>query len=282
MKGRRIFFILFSLTAMVLLNVSLISYCSDIAKLNRLLLAEDTLDTLRAQEISSEQLDSFREWEKAVGGVFSCYDYLCACLLTGETDRGSLERYIRQLKSYKEQEVSVLIGYLTAVWEDLSYFPVPLSDINKEADVSFVDSWMFQRTFGGKRGHEGCDIMADINERGRYPVVSMTDGIVEQIGWLTKGGYRIGIRSPHGGYFYYAHLYDYARDFQPGDGVKAGELLGFMGDSGYSDIEGTVGNFDVHLHVGIYVNQPDGTEMSINAYWPLKYLEGKRLKYSFY
>ena len=43
--------------------------------------------------------------------------------------------------------------------------------------------------------HEGCDIMAGNNERGYFPIVSMTDGVVERIGWLEKGGYRIGIRS---------------------------------------------------------------------------------------
>lgn len=80
----------------------------------------------------------------------------------------------------------------------------------------------------------------------------MTDGVVEAIGWLTKGGYRIGVRAPGGGYFYYAHLSSYAKDFQPGDAVAAGDILGYMGDTGYGE-EGTTGKFPVHLHVGIYV-----------------------------
>ena len=64
--------------------------------------------------------------------------------------------------------------------------------------------------------------------------------------------------------------------------MRAGEFLGFMGDSGYSKIEGTVGNFDVHLHVGIYVEQPDGGEASVNAFWPLTFLEERKLAYPFY
>ena len=122
--------------------------------------------------------------------------------------------------------------------------------------------------------------MASVNERGRYPVVSMTDGVVEKIGWLKLGGYRIGIRSEHGVYFYYAHLNDYARDFTEGEEIKAGELLGFMGDSGYGP-EGTTGQFAVHLHVGIYVDDETGSEISINPYWVLKWLEQKRLYYHF-
>ena len=121
--------------------------------------------------------------------------------------------------------------------------------------------------------------MASVNERGRYPIISMTDGVVEKIGWLKLGGYRIGIRSPNGGYYYYAHLYDYAKDFKEGDVVKAGQLLGFMGDSGYGE-EGTIGQFAVHLHVGVYVGGADGGEMSLNPYWFLKWLEPQRIYYS--
>ncbi len=81
----------------------------------------------------------------------------------------------------------------------------------------------------------------------------MTDGIIEKIGWLEMGGWRIGVRAPGGAYLYYAHLYSYAGDFKEGDRIKAGELIGYMGDTGYGKTEGTRGNFDVHLHVGIYI-----------------------------
>ena len=193
-------------------------------------------------------------------------DYMFAYLYSGLTAKSDLERSIEYLKKRYPAEYKKYTAYEQAIWSDVRYFPVAKSQNNAQATVTFEDSWMQSRTFGGSRGHEGCDIMASINQRGYYPIVSVSDGTIEKIGWLTQGGYRIGIRSQHGAYFYYAHLYDYARDFKEGDTVDAGELLGFMGDSGYSNIEGTVGNFDVHLHFGIYLNDAEGNEFSVNSY----------------
>ena len=165
-----------------------------------------------------------------------------------------------------------------SIWKDLRYFPVADIIGDTQAGVSYSDSWMYERNYGGTSGHEGCDIMADKNIRGFYPVVSMTDGVVINKGWLEKGGYRIGIQAPEGGYFYYAHLASYA-DINQGDSVKAGDLLGFMGDSGYSKEEGTVGKFAVHLHLGIYLYQKE-KEISVNPYWILRYLDHRKIKCS--
>lgn len=164
--------------------------------------------------------------------------------------------------------------YYQILFSDLRYFPIPLQKAG-EASVSYENSWGAARSFGGERLHEGCDLMASNNLSGFFPVISVTDGVVEKKGWLSQGGYRIGIRAPHGAYFYYAHLYDYAPGLEEGDEVKAGQLLGFMGDSGYGE-EGTTGQFDVHLHFGIYIDSKEG-EMSVNPYWILRYLENHQL-----
>ena len=162
-----------------------------------------------------------------------------------------------------------------AIWNDVKYFPIPQSLDDTEDKISYVDSWMFERNYGGKRGHEGTDIMAEKNTPGYYPVVSMTDGVVTEKGWLEKGGWRIGITAPTGAYFYYAHLDSYA-ELEKGDPVKAGDLLGYMGDSGYGE-EGTTGEFPVHLHLGIYLKE--GTEeISVNPYPVLRYAENARIK----
>ena len=180
-------------------------------------------------------------------------------------DRETYLKAAEAFQTYRPLELKDFQNALSAVWDDLEEFPV-------SCEPTYEDSWLFERSFGGERHHEGCDLMPPENRRDFYPVRSMTDGVVEKIGWLTLGGWRIGIRSFRGGYFYYAHLSSYARDFQEGDLVSAGDLLGYMGDSGYGP-EGTTEKFDVHLHVGIYIEGKNQEEISVNPYWPLRYLE---------
>jgi len=177
----------------------------------------------------------------------------------------------------RQKEFNRLSDMYRMVFDDLVCFPVPESTNLKTPDITYEDGWLEKRTFGGERLHEGCDLMGGGQGAGFYPVVSMTDGVVERIGWLTKGGWRIGIRAPSGAYFYYAHLSEYAGEWKEGDAVKAGELLGYMGDSGYGT-EGTTGQFPVHLHLGIYLKTEHYEELSINPYWILRHMEQYRLK----
>jgi len=201
-----------------------------------------------------------------------------------EYDGYSLEAFessLNKKRLYREEAFEILRESYDAIWKDVEYFPIPVSTNEKREPVVYEDSWMFERNYGGKRAHEGTDIMAGDNERGIYPIVSMTDGVVEKIGWLEQGGYRIGIKSTHGGYFYYAHLASYEKEFEIGENIQAGQLLGYMGDTGYSTVEGTTGMFDVHLHLGIYIETEQKEELSVNPYWILRYIEGSRLQYDY-
>ena len=180
-----------------------------------------------------------------------------------------------------EEQACELYELYENIWKDLVYFPIPESTENEEAVVSYENSWMFERTYGGTYGHEGTDLMAGLQEPGYYPVVSISDGVVEKVGWLEKGGWRIGIRSIHDVYFYYSHLDSYAEEWKPGDVVQAGQLLGFMGDTGYGKTEGTRGKFPVHLHLGIYIRTEEIPELAVNPYWFLKYLEENRQCYAY-
>ena len=87
------------------------------------------------------------------------------------------------------------------------------------------------------------------------PIVAVESGTVEALGWNQYGGWRIGIRSnDRKRYYYYAHLqkdHPYADGLQEGDSVQAGDVIGFMGRTGYSTHE-NVNNIDaVHLHFGL-------------------------------
>ena len=182
----------------------------------------------------------------------------------------SLETSVN-LNQETTDEFEIYMERVNEVFEDLQCFPVV-----KEADIypiSYENTWGAERIYGGNRTHEGCDLMAVSNERGKYKVCSMTDGTVRQIGWLEQGGWRIGIESDSGVYYYYAHLDSYEKAFEEGERVVAGQILGRMGDSGYGKEPGTKGQFDVHLHVGIYIKDLSGKERAINPYWYLKQLE---------
>lgn len=149
-------------------------------------------------------------------------------------------------------------------------FPVK-KDPSGQVFWNFEDGYGGERTYGGKRRHEGIDIMASEDRPGCLQICAMADGVVEQMGWLKLGGYRIGIRSQSGVYYYYAHMAEYAEDLEIGDAVKAGTVLGWMGNTGYGK-EGTTGKFAVHLHFGIYTDV-DGKEKSRNPFPILQYLE---------
>ncbi|MBQ8663658.1 MAG: M23 family metallopeptidase [Eubacterium sp.] len=166
-----------------------------------------------------------------------------------------------------------------AFQEELEYFPIPLSASDSNLTTSFVDTWQGSRTYGGDRTHEGCDIITSLDVPGVYPVVSISDGIVEKLGWLELGGYRVGIRTDSGLYLYYAHLESYAPDLKEGDRITAGECIGFVGDTGYGE-EGTTGQFVTHLHMGFYVPETDG-DVAINPYPYLVELQKTQLKYKY-
>jgi len=188
------------------------------------------------------------------------------------------EFYSEEQRNHREKYADECKSIISDVESEVIYYPVVESSVDKSYSTTFTDSWMSERTFGGNRGHEGADIMATVNKRGVYPVISMTDGVITNLGWLEKGGYRVGITSDSGIYYYYAHLDSYS-NIKEGQRVRAGEILGYMGDSGYGP-EGTKGKFAVHLHIGIYV-YVDGIEVSLNPYYILCQMENNKLKYAY-
>lgn len=136
------------------------------------------------------------------------------------------------------------------IYQEIDCFPVLVKE-GEKVKYCYSDNWGAERTYGGNRLHMGTDIMDKENICGRLPVVSMTNGTVSNIGWNEKGGWRVGITSLSGNYYYYAHLDSFAEGLEKGTEVSSGTLIGYMGNTGYSKTEGTKGNFEVHLHVGI-------------------------------
>lgn len=194
-------------------------------------------------------------------------------------DKRVCVRNRNRLMRFNGEEFAFYTNVIDSLIIDMEYFPVARSKTRKTW-VEYEDSWGNERTYRGKRTHEGCDIMSEENKRGVMPVIAASGGTVTNLGWLELGGWRIGITSDNGIYYYYAHLDSYADNMAEGTKIRKGQLIGYMGDSGYSKVEGTVGKFDVHLHFGIYI-YADGKETALNPYYLLKNISNKILYYQY-
>lgn len=113
------------------------------------------------------------------------------------------------------------------------------------------DDFRNSRSYGYSRPHMGNDLLADTGT----PIVAVESGVIESLGWNQYGGWRIGIRSlDQKRYYYYAHLqsgHPYVDSLQEGDTVTAGEVIGYVGMTGYSTTEDTNGMTKPHLHFGM-------------------------------
>ncbi|TMV17750.1 LysM peptidoglycan-binding domain-containing protein [Paenibacillus thermoaerophilus] len=115
----------------------------------------------------------------------------------------------------------------------------------------------FENTYGEQRvwtpdgyttrSHEGVDIFA---KKGT-PVYAAMGGTVINYGWNQYGGWRLTVKVDDSTAFYYAHLSGYAAGIGMGSTIRKGQLIGYVGDTGYGPV-GTSGNFLPHLHFGIY------------------------------
>ena len=123
------------------------------------------------------------------------------------------------------------------------------------------------RSYGYRRLHLGNDLMGSIGT----PIVAVESGYVESLGWNQYGGWRVGIRSfDKKRYYYYAHLrkdHPYAKDLVEGQIVRAGDVIGYLGMTGYSSKE-NVNNINVpHLHFGIQLIFNEVQKDGVNQIW---------------
>ncbi len=153
--------------------------------------------------------------------------------------------------------------------------------IAKNYGFSHYDDFGASRSYGFKRTHLGNDLMGSIGT----PIIAVESGTVEHIGWNQYGGWRIGIRSFDGRrYYYYAHLrknHPYVAGLAEGSKVNAGDVIGYLGMTGYS-LKENVNNINVpHLHFGMQLifdeSQVDGNnEIWIDVYNIIEFLKQNR------
>lgn len=199
---------------------------------------------------------------------------LAACRTGGKCGIASVKQAVADLKkdkspeellgdlyqyyAYYHEAYSAALGGLVgsyAIEKDgewtAAYGLKAFSPIAAGYGYSHCDDFGVARSFGFRRKHLGNDLMGALGT----PVTAVEGGVVEAMGWNRYGGWRVGIRSFDGKrYYYYAHLQKdkpFAPGLAEGDMVEAGDLIGFMGRTGYSDRENVNNIETVHLHFGM-------------------------------
>ena len=199
---------------------------------------------------------------------------LAACRTGGKCGLSSVKKAVNDLKGdqspqellgdtykyyayYHEAYSAVLGGLLGSYaveingeWQSV-YGLKAFSPVAAGYGYSHCSDFGNSRSFGFARKHLGNDLMGGMGT----PIVAVEGGVVEAMGWNRYGGWRIGIRSfDSRRYYYYAHLQKdkpFAENMYVGKIVQPGDVIGFMGRTGYSDKENVNNIETVHLHFGM-------------------------------
>lgn len=216
------------------------------------------------------------------GGNFKKFNQKDLDNLLSELEKGKvIEELVQNTKNYNyyyESYSAVLGGFI-------GYYSIEVTNedgtksikdkygikaflpIAKNYGFSHYDDFGNERSYGFKRTHLGNDLMGSIGT----PIIAVESGTVQHIGWNQYGGWRLGIRSNDTKrYYYYAHLrkdHPYAEGIVEGCSVKAGDVIGYLGMTGYS-IKENVNNINVpHLHFGMELIFDEAQFDSINEIW---------------
>jgi len=202
-------------------------------------------------------------------------DSLVSKLKNGETIE-SLTNELKNYPYYFESYDAVLNQFIgeykieikekPGTFED-KYGLKSFSPIAKNYYFTHYKDFGSSRSYGFSRKHLGNDLLGSIGT----PIVAVESGTVEAVGWNQYGGWRIGIRSfDKKRYYYYAHLrkdHPFAEDMCEGRIVTAGDVIGYLGMTGYSVSE-NVNNINIpHLHFGMQLIFDETQKEGNNQIW---------------
>lgn len=219
----------------------------------KLLEGEQTIESI------AEEMKYFAYYREAYGAVLDG--------MVGEYEvEYAVDEDIVNATGTKDDVTDIDAAKTTTAWKKVyglkAYHPIA-----KDFPYSAYDDFGSSRSYGYKRNHLGHDMMGQVGT----PIIAVESGYVAELGWNRYGGWRIGINSFDGKrYYYYAHLRKdrpYAEGLEKGDIVQAGDVIGYMGRTGYS-VEENVNNIDeYHLHFGLQLIFDESQRDCDNEIW---------------
>ena len=261
------------------------------------------VDTCQA-EVHLNWVDLLAYLGTRYGGDFSRYKKsdmkkVAEQLINGEMTMEELTSDMKYYDYYRQAYGAVLDGMVGTFQAEIPADEVPemLQQSAQNTDTVWVtkyglkaffplaknfpyndfDDFGVSRSYGFKRRHLGHDMMGQVGT----PIIAVESGYVEALGWNQYGGWRIGIRSfDKKRYYYYAHLrknYPFQSNLKEGSAVQAGDVIGYMGRTGYSSKENTNNIEESHLHFGLELvfdesQKESDHEIWINCYELVKFL----------
>lgn len=261
------------------------------------------VDTCQA-EVHLNWVDLLAYLGTRYGGDFSRYKKsdmkkVAEQLINGEMTMEELTSDMKYYDYYRQAYGAVLDGMVGTFQAEIPADEVPemLQQSAQNTDTVWVtkyglkaffplaknfpyndfDDFGVSRSYGFKRRHLGHDMMGQVGT----PIIAVESGYVEALGWNQYGGWRIGIRSfDKKRYYYYAHLrknYPFQSNLKEGSAVQAGDVIGYMGRTGYSSKENTNNVEEPHLHFGLELvfdesQKESDHEIWINCYELVKFL----------
>ena len=196
-----------------------------------------TIDTLptRGQRSDAVRLVQQKLIDNSIevkGGVDAIFGVATSIAIASfQTSRGL------KVTSAIDLPTAIALGVLP----DMATLGIPqISVFPSQGRCSFADTW--QQSRPGGRQHEGVDIMG-VKGLALYAVVDGT--ITKMYGAdAVLSGNALRLTASDGTYFFYAHLDSFAPGIAVGSVVKAGQIIGYMGATGYAG--------SPHLHFEVH------------------------------
>lgn len=210
----------------------------------------DVLDAVRRSLVAQALIEGGRD--EVVDAYLTAAEQAPGGIDTERSAIGEARDYLADLyvaRDILRDELEVANAELAAVRQAIVpdiVFPIA------GTEYDFIDSFLFCRD-GCRRRHQGVDIMAPHGT----PLLAVEQGVLFRLGTGRLGGIKLWLLGESGAAYYYAHLSGYSDVAEEGAFVRAGDVIGFVGNTGNAI------STPPHLHLEVH---PTATGRAVNPY----------------